>query len=125
MNTTGDPARVLVVDDAEDAREMLVAHLRLQGFEAEGASDGQEALRAIERLPPHCVILDIQMPGMDGLELARMLRQRFHDDIVLIAVTGRPPNDAPVVDTFNLVDHYLRKPVNLCALRKALSGAER
>jgi DNA-binding response OmpR family regulator len=57
---------------------------------------------------------------MDGLELSQELRQRYGDDIVLIAVTGREKDDERVSGTFASVDHYLQKPVDPDVLKKLL-----
>jgi DNA-binding response OmpR family regulator len=115
-----DEVRVLVVDDVADAAEVLAETLALSGYKVSVASDGRKALAAIEAEQPHCVLLDIGMPGMDGNQLARTLRERYGDDIVLIAVTGREHDDERVSDTFARVDHYLQKPVDPDVLRKLL-----
>ena len=115
-----DEVRVLVVDDMADAAEALAETLALSGYKVTVASDGARALAQIEAEQPHCVLLDIGMPGMDGNQLARALRERYGDDIVLIAVTGREHDDERVSDTFARVDHYLQKPVDPDLLRKLL-----
>ena len=65
---------VLIVDDHEDFRTSARALLELQGFEVVGAAeDGEAALAAVERLRPELVLLDVQLPGMDGFEVAERL----------------------------------------------------
>jgi CheY-like chemotaxis protein len=115
-----DAVRVVVVDDVHDAAEMLAGVLRLNGYKVWAAHGGQDALDLIELRKPHCVMFDIDMPGIDGLELSRRLRERYCDDIVLIAVTGWDIDDRRVSGTFEVVDHYLRKPVDPAQLRKVL-----
>ncbi|MEO8312562.1 MAG: response regulator [Caldimonas sp.] len=115
-----DDVRVVVVDDVVDAAEVLAETLRMSGYTVWIATDGAAALDLVEAQQPHCVLLDIGMPGMDGNELTRTLRTRYGDDIVLIAVTGREHDDERVSDTFARVDHYLQKPVDLDVLRKLL-----
>jgi CheY-like chemotaxis protein len=115
-----DDVRVLVVDDVVDAAEALAETLALSGYRVWIATDGAAALALVEEHKPHCVLLDIGMPGMDGNELTRTLRTRYGDDIVLIAVTGREHDDERVSDTFERVDHYLQKPVDPDVLRKLL-----
>ncbi|HEY3633681.1 MAG TPA: response regulator [Caldimonas sp.] len=115
-----DDVRVLVVDDVADAAEALAETLGLSGYKVQVAETGARALALIEEQQPHCVLLDIGMPGMDGNDLARTLRARYGDDIVLIAVTGREHDDERVSDTFARVDHYLQKPVDPDVLRKLL-----
>ena len=111
-----DDVRVVVVDDFVDAAEALAETLKIGGYKVWVATDGAGALALIETHQPHCVLLDIGMPGMDGNELTRTLRSRYGDDIV----TGREHDDERVSDTFARVDHYLQKPVDLDVLRKLL-----
>ena len=115
-----DDVKVVVVDDVADAAEALAAALELSGYKVWIATGGQEALGLIEEHRPHCVLLDVGMPGMDGFELTQALRDRYGDDIVLIAVTGREKDDERVSETFARVDHYLQKPVDPDVLRKLL-----
>lgn len=82
---------VLVVDDLMDAAVSLAVLLGLCGFRARAVCRGEDALRAAEESPPHAVVLDLKMPGMDGWELARRLRARAGPRGVrplLIGVTG-------------------------------------
>lgn len=115
-----DDVRVLVVDDSADAAEALAIVLELSGYTVSIAHDGAEALARLARVAPHCVLLDIDMPGMNGLELSKHLRAEHGDDIVLVAVTGWPADDPRVAETFRVVDHYLRKPIDPHALEKVL-----
>jgi two-component system, OmpR family, response regulator len=69
--------RILVVDDNQDAADSLAALLRAAGFEVEVSFDGNAALATAERFGPTACVLDIRMPGMDGYELARRLRERM------------------------------------------------
>ena len=115
-----EKARVLVVDDVPDVADALAVLLELDGYEVRTAHDGIQALQITEEFGPHCVILDINMPRMDGLELAKVMRERFKDDIVLIAVTAAPNESQRVSETFSRVDHYFRKPLDPTQLRKVL-----
>ncbi len=115
-----DAVRVLVVDDDHDGADMLAELLRMSGYSVDVAYGGVEALAKVEADQPHCVLLDVGMPGMDGGELTRRLRERYGDDIVLVAITGRASDDTRVAPTFALVDHYLQKPVDPAQLRKLL-----
>ena len=92
MNTV----RVLTVDDQSRfrgvARDVIEA---TPGFEAVGeASSGPEALAAVERLAPGLVLLDVRMPGMDGIEVARRL-QASHPETVVVLISIEEPIDLP------------------------------
>jgi len=112
--------RVLVVDDVEDAAKSLALVLSLNGYVARTAGDGASAIEVTEEFLPHCILLDVNMPGIDGLELTRRLRTSYGDDIVLVAVTGGSADQARVAGTFELVDHYLAKPIDMAKLEKIL-----
>ncbi len=115
-----DDVRVVVVDDVADVADALAMQLTMDGYNVVTTYSAEEAIPSIEAHRPHLVLLDIGMPGIDGYELATLLRHRFKDDIVLIAVTGWDPKDERVSETFALVDHYFQKPLDLNALRKLL-----
>jgi CheY-like chemotaxis protein len=115
-----EQVRVVVVDDVKDAADTLAMLLSTDGYSVATALSGEEAILAIEKHSPHCVILDIAMPGIDGYELATLIRHRYNNDIVLIAVTGAAQSEARVADTFAVVDHYFQKPVDPNQLRRLL-----
>jgi CheY-like chemotaxis protein len=82
--------RILCVDDNRDATDSAVELLRLVGFDARACYDGPEALSAAGDFAPDICLLDLNMPGMDGDELARLLRDQAVDRAMLfIAVTAR------------------------------------
>ncbi|WP_394792352.1 PleD family two-component system response regulator [Rhodoferax sp.] len=115
LNTEID---VLVVDDMADAAESLALLLEGDGYRVRIALSGQEAVEALSNYQPSCVLLDFQMPGMDGLELARHIRAKFADDVILIACTGMPESNERVAEAFAVVDHYFMKPIPPAELRK-------
>ena len=69
------PSRVLIVEDEPDIRGLLVFHLEREGYQVVRSSDGADALRQVRARPPDLVLLDLMLPGMDGLEVCRRLRQ--------------------------------------------------
>lgn len=79
--------RVLVVDDEEDAREMLSAILSQAGFDVDEAADGFAALTKVSRYRPDVVVTDLRMPGMTGVDLLQRIR-RIHGDVPVILATG-------------------------------------
>lgn len=115
-----EEVRVLVVDDVRDVADAVAGLLTLDGYRVQTAYGGEEAVAAIDRFRPHCILLDVSMPGMDGLALTKLMRERHGDDVVLIAMTGGTQDDRRVHDTFARVDHYLAKPITTEQLRKVL-----
>jgi two-component system OmpR family response regulator len=106
---------VLAIDDEEHITELLSMALGFNGFEVERASDGRAALDAIERRRPDLILLDVMMPGLDGFEVARRLRQQegAGTKIPVIFLTAR---DATVdkVEGLRLgVDDYVTKPFSI------------
>jgi CheY-like chemotaxis protein len=80
--------RVLVVDDSADNVESTAMVLRLFGHEVDTALGGGSALEAARQTRPDVVFLDVAMPGMDGFELARRLREMYRERITIVAVTA-------------------------------------
>ncbi len=98
---------VLVVDDDDATRAAEHAVLADSGFRVVEARDGAEAMRAIQLDPPSLVILDVQMPGVDGPSFARSLRMTLRRvPLVILTATGDPRHEA---DRCN-AEAYLSKP---------------
>jgi signal transduction histidine kinase len=116
--------RVLVVDDNPDGGESLVALLALNGYDAELAGDGPAALEMAAKNPPDIILLDIGLPGMDGYEVCRLLREQGHEDAAIIALTGYGQHDRGRLDTHGF-DNYIVKPCPLPELLRILDSATR
>ena len=101
--------RVLVADDERDAANTLARLLEHEGYEARAAYDGAEALRVAPDFTPDVVILDIRMPGLNGYDVARALRAR-NGEIVLIAVTGWKQKTDRIFAEVAGFDHHFGKP---------------
>ena len=110
--------RVLVVDDDEGNATLLTRLLQNSGYEVRMACDGAEAVATASSYQPHVVFLDIGMPGMNGFEVARQLRQRgVETKPLLVAVSGYQEDDHAMDDP-HAFDHWLVKPVPLAALQE-------
>ncbi|HEX9771978.1 MAG TPA: response regulator [Steroidobacteraceae bacterium] len=101
-------ASVLIVDDDRPAREMLAEYLATQGYRVLQAEDGVAMRAELEREPPDVVLLDIRLPGEDGLTLARFLRERY--DVGIIMVTGVGGVVDRIVGLEVGADDYVAKP---------------
>ena len=104
--------RVLVVDDDPSVRDSLRRSLEFNGYEVSTADEGQQALNSLDELAPDAVILDVNMPGLDGLETCRRLRAAGHDLPVLM-LTAREEVRDRVLGLDAGADDYLPKPFAL------------
>jgi two-component system, OmpR family, response regulator len=113
--------RVLVVDDVADTADSCVLLLRLWGYEADACYAGSTALEAARAYPPQAVLLDIGMPGMDGFEVVRRLREQpALRHTVLVALTGYANEACRVRAQESGFQHFLVKPVDPDDLRELL-----
>jgi two-component system, OmpR family, response regulator len=112
-STAGPPeARVLVVDDEPNIRELLSASLRFAGFEVQTAADGVAALEAARRFGPDILVLDVMMPGLDGFEVLRSLRGGG-DRTPVLFLTARDAAEDTVQGLTLGGDDYVTKPFSL------------
>jgi two-component system, OmpR family, response regulator len=114
--------RILVVDDNRDAADSLVVLLGLLGYEARGTYGGPEALRLAGEFRPDCLFLDIRMPGMDGYEVARRVREQPGLErarlVALSAFSDEGHRRRAALAGF---DHQLTKPADPGELRRLLT----
>jgi DNA-binding response OmpR family regulator len=101
-------ARVLVVDDDVTVREVVVSYLRAAGHTVVEAADGADALRSMRAEPADLVVLDLMMPGIDGLEVCRRLRTT--GDVPIIMLTALGAEADRVVGLESGADDYVTKP---------------
>jgi PAS domain S-box-containing protein len=114
--------RVLVVDDNRDAADSLCMLLGGEGAQADCAYDGRQALEMLERAQPDALVLDIGMPGMDGYQVARAVREGGrHPGLRIIALTGWGQEADRRRSRECGIDHHLTKPVDLAALEQLLA----
>ena len=116
--THGGPARVLVVEDEEAVALMIKAALSRDGLEIHHVDDGSRAMERAGEIDPAAVILDLALPGMDGWEILRRLRQHpTLGDVPVLLVTGQG-GDENVVRGFQMgADDYVTKPFSVSELR--------
>lgn len=115
--------RVLVVDDNHDAAEVLCMLLQSMGAKVEAVDSGPAALAAIPDFRPIVILMDIGMPGMDGNEVARRIRQQPEfNDIKLIALTGWGQEKDRQRSKESGFDHHLTKPVNFQVLKDLIAS---
>jgi two-component system phosphate regulon response regulator OmpR len=103
--------RVLIVEDDRDVRTMLAEYLGGQGFEVAQAESGEAMRAALAQAVPNVVLLDVRLPGEDGLSLARYLRERY--DLGIIMVTGAGEVVDRIVGLEMGADDYVAKPFDL------------
>ena len=99
---------VLVVDDEPIVREVVVRYLEREGYETLEADDGDDARTLLERKQPDLVVLDVMLPGTDGLELCRWIRSRTELPVILLTARGEEADR--IVGLELGADDYVTKP---------------
>jgi adenylate cyclase len=111
------PPRILVVDDSEDSREIIVTRLRAHGYETSEAADGERGLAAVSECAPDLILLDVTMPKLDGIEVCRRLKSDPNRPFTpIIILTARADTKDIVAGLDAGADEYLTKPVDHAAL---------
>jgi CheY-like chemotaxis protein len=119
----GRRRRVLVVDDKPDNRAVLAGWLMPLGFDVHEAGDGESAVAAVERLLPDAVLIDLVMPGVDGLAAtARIRALRLPKEVRIVAVTANAFEETRRRSLAEGCDAFLTKPVDFTELRTTLGS---
>lgn len=125
-NESSFRGRILVVDDEESIRESLRMILEYEGYQVEEAKNGEDAIEAVRRHVPEAILLDIKMPGLDGLSVLRQLQDRGYD-VPVIIITGHGDVSTAVEATkagaFDFFEKPLQRERVLVSLRNAVSAA--
>jgi two-component system OmpR family response regulator/two-component system alkaline phosphatase synthesis response regulator PhoP len=101
----------MVVEDEPNIRELVCLHLGLEGYACEAVGDGQEALKRAEMARLDLLVLDVMIPGLDGLSLCRAVRNgRMNHDVPILMLTARREEADKVVGLESGADDYLTKP---------------
>ncbi len=104
--------KILVVDDEDDFRETIVKRLQKRKMTARGAESGEKALEFIEAQPFDVVVLDVKMPGLDGIDTLREIKQR-RPLIEVILLTGHASMESGIEGMKLGAFDYVMKPANL------------
>jgi len=125
LDSPPEPAtiRILVAEDDDSLRKLLILTLKLDGYQVITARDGQEAIIAFDNNPIDFVLLDINMPFIDGLEVCSELRKRT--DVPIIMITANSRTDDVIAGIELGADHYLTKPFVLHELRARIRATLR
>jgi adenylate cyclase len=121
-----DPPRILVVDDSEESRDIIVTRLRAHGYETAEAADGEEGLMAVNECAPDLILLDVTMPKLDGIEVCRRLKSDSNRPFMpIIILTARADTKDVVAGLDAGADEYLTKPIEHAALLARVKSALR
>jgi DNA-binding response OmpR family regulator len=128
MTKPPEEERVLLVDDEKEFVETLSERLRTRGFDTSTALSGEQALSIFDDVPAKAVVLDLKMPGMDGLVVLRRIKSR-HPDIEIIMLTGHGSDKERQTAMDLGAFAYFTKPQDIdvlaAAIRRALESAGR
>ncbi len=112
-----DPPHILVVDDSEANRDIIVTRLRAHGYQTSEAADGEQGLAAVEQNAPDLILLDVTMPKLDGIEVCRRLKgDAARPFTPIILLTAKADTKDVVAGLDAGADEYLTKPVDQAAL---------
>ena len=116
-------SKILVIDDEPSILNVVTAYLRSEGYDYRTASDGVEGLKAIHAFQPDLVILDVMLPGMDGIEVLSQLRRESNAYVIML--TARSEETDKLVGLSVGADDYLTKPFSLRELMARIKAALR
>ncbi len=117
--TAPGPTRILLVDDDPNLLVFLAGQLRSDGFEVQTARDGQEALRRLEGTWPDLLVIDLLMPRLDGLSLARQVKARA--DLPIIVLSAIDAGDSKAEALEEVAEDYITKPFHYPELRARIT----
>src|SRR3972149_1783761 len=129
MTAEATTKSILVVDDEDTIREVIRRYLERDGFAVREAADGYAALEAIQDGPPDLIVLDLMLPGVDGLSITQQIRERHRIPIIMLTAKGETSDRIRGLDLG--ADDYMAKPFSpqelvsrvKAVLRRAGGGA--
>ena len=117
-----EPIKILLVDDEMEFVETLAERIRIRGFDVRYTLNGEKALATMIHFVPDVMVLDLKMPGMDGMEVLRRVK-KHHPDVQVLILTGhgaeQDEKEARRIGAFD----YLQKPVDIDTLIKYIGRA--
>jgi len=116
--------KILVVDDELFVRELLLEFLSTQGYEVFLADSGEKAVELIQTQPADVVLLDLKMPGMDGIETLKQIK-KIAPEVLAIIMTGYPTIESSIEALRNGACDYVIKPFKLDELKSSIEKALR
>ena len=117
---------IFVVEDEEDILDLIRHHLTKEGFAVSTATNGMEAVKAIQRKAPDLILLDLMLPGLEGLEVCRMLKKNDKTDGIPILMVTAKDEESEVVAGLELgADDYIVKPFRMKELIARVRAALR
>lgn len=107
-NNNNSKLRVLIVDDDVHIAELISLYMEKEGYETYEVHDGDEAIEAFKKFDPHMVLLDIMLPGIDGYQVCRKIRQLGNTPIIMLTAKGETMDKIAGLDSG--ADDYITKP---------------
>jgi DNA-binding NtrC family response regulator len=114
--------KVLFVDDEIDFLDTLMKRMKKRGVDVRGVGSGEDALKLLDESPPDVVVLDVKMPGMDGIQTLQEIKRRF-PLIEVIMLTGHASVDAAITGMELGAFDYLMKPMDIDELHFKIQDA--
>jgi len=116
-------AKILIIDDEPDIRVLIEYTLKKEGFEVEVSENGESGIKKAEQFLPDLIILDVMMPGIDGMETCEQLRQNpIFDNTFICFLTARSEDYSQIAGFNSGADDYIKKPVKPKVLVSRING---
>lgn len=103
--------RLLIVDDEDDILEFLGYNLKKEGFQLSTANNGADAIKLTKEINPHLIILDVMMPGLDGIETCKEIK-KFNTTSIILFLTARSEDYSQIAGFESGADDYVTKPIS-------------
>jgi CheY-like chemotaxis protein len=121
MGKNGRNQTVMIVDDTEDIRDCMSLQLCMLGYRVLEAASGQEAIELVQREVPKLILMDLAMPGLDGIEVTRLIRENLkNSSVVIIAFTAQSGDELRQRALAAGCNDYVRKPLAASELSSLL-----